>query len=78
MIDADLKKIKYIISNHTKLDEKSIELTTSSESTDRWDSLAHINIIVDLEKHFNIKIKTSEIEKLNSVSNIIEYIKKSY
>ena len=76
MISSNNKKIIKIISKHTKLDEKSINLQTSSETTDMWDSLAHVNIILDIEKFFNIKIKTSMISKLNSVNSIIEFLKK--
>ena len=49
---------------------------TSSETIEGWDSLARINIIVDTEKEFNVKIKTSKAEKLNSVKSITEFLKK--
>lgn len=46
--------------------------------TQKWDSLKHIQLILALEKEFSIKIKTSEIEKLNSYKKIInELVKKS-
>ena len=49
-------KISKIISKHTKVKEESVNLETSAQNTERWDSLAHINIIIDLEKEFNIVI----------------------
>lgn len=53
---------------------KNLELNKTIE----WDSLRHIQLILALEKEFSIKIKTSEIEKLNSYKKIIEIlIKKS-
>ena len=44
--------------------------------TQKWDSLKHIQLILALEKEFSIKIKTSEIEKLNSYKKIINELGK--
>jgi len=44
--------------------------------TIKWDSLRHIQLILALEKKFSIKIKTSEIEKLNSYKKIVEELSK--
>ena len=44
--------------------------------TIKWDSLRHIQLVLALEKEFSIKIKTSEIEKLNSYKKIVEELSK--
>ena len=44
--------------------------------TQKWDSLKHIQLILALEKEFSIKIKTSEIEKLNSYKKIVDRLGK--
>jgi|TARA_B110000967_G_C18301655_1_gene278615 acyl carrier protein len=44
--------------------------------TQKWDSLKHIQLILALEKEFSFKIKTSEIEKLNSYKKIVEELGK--
>ena len=41
--------------------------------TKYWDSLKHIQLIVSLEKEFNIKITTSDVEKLTSYKKIIKH-----
>ena len=76
MSDTNFIKISKIISRHTKIKEELINFETSTETVDRWDSLAHINIIVDLEKEFNIKIKTAKVAELNSVKSIAQYLNK--
>tara|TARA_B100001029_G_C14995737_1_gene414891 strand:+ start:564 stop:794 length:231 start_codon:yes stop_codon:yes gene_type:complete len=76
MNDRNFDKISKIISKHTKAKKEFINNETSSETIEGWDSLAHINIIVDIEKEFNIKIKTSKVEKLNSVKSITEFLTK--
>lgn len=40
----------------------------------KWDSLKHIQIIVNIEKEFKVKIKTSEVGKLNSFNKLKNYI----
>ena len=54
---------------------KTIDINTSSENNERWDSLAQIRIITLLENQFS-NIKTSDIEELKSVKEIIKYLKK--
>tara|TARA_B100000963_G_scaffold356933_1_gene378072 strand:+ start:2843 stop:3073 length:231 start_codon:yes stop_codon:yes gene_type:complete len=76
MNDINLKKISKIISKHTKVQEESVNLDTSAQNTERWDSLAHINIIIDLEKEFNIKINTAKVAELDSVNSIVQYLNK--
>ena len=44
--------------------------------TAKWDSLRHIQLILALEKEFSFKIKTSEIEKLNSYKKIVDELSK--
>ena len=50
MSEINLKKISKIISKHTKVKEEFISNETSSETIEGWDSLAHINIIVDRKR----------------------------
>ena len=75
MSNTNFNKIAKIIAKHTRVKQKSITLDTTVETIERWDSLSHIKIIVDLEKDFHLKIDTSIIGELNSVKSIIQYIK---
>jgi len=47
-------------------EDLSINSETSSSDIDGWDSLMHINLIVAIERQFNIKFATAEIASLNS------------
>jgi acyl carrier protein len=38
----------------------------TADDVDGWDSLAHINLIIALEKHFKIKFATAEISGLKA------------
>ena len=58
-------------------DEDSINLSpeTSAKDVDGWDSLAHIRLILTIEKAFKIKFSTSEIGKLENVGDLVALIK---
>ena len=45
-------------------DELQLTPSTTAADVDAWDSLAHLNLIVALEKRFGIKFATAEISRL--------------
>jgi acyl carrier protein len=58
-------------------DEDSIEVTAdlSAKDVDAWDSLAHIRLILTVEKAFKVKFSTSELGKLENVGGLVALIK---
>lgn len=38
--------------------------STTADAIDGWDSLAHINLIIAVEKRFGVKFATAEISRL--------------
>ena len=40
----------------------------------KWDSLAHLQIMLEIEKKFQIKISTSKMSELDSVIKIIKFV----
>ena len=58
------------------LDEDTITLTETSTANDveGWDSLTHIQLIVAIEKHFNIKFSSKEILSWKNVGEMMEAI----
>ena len=70
-IESDLFKI---FAKVFGLMDNSINMSTSQENLENWDSLNHILLIVEVEKKFNIKFKVGEISELNSVKKIFERI----
>lgn len=58
-------------------DDDSIELTpeTNSDDIEDWDSLEHINLVVAIEKKFNIKFSMDEVTGMKNVGEMVEIIK---
>ena len=74
------KKIKAhdvfkIISNNINVNISKIKINSKSKDFDGWDSMSHINIILDIEKLINIKIASSKALELTSVKKIIKFLK---
>jgi acyl carrier protein len=58
------------------LDNEAIVLTESTSAADieEWDSLSHIQLIVAVEKHFNIKFTSVEISGFKNVGEMCNTI----
>ena len=67
--------IKKIVSKCASVPLNEINEETSMQNTFKWDSLAHVKIMIEIEKKYT-KIKTSEFSQLNSVKKIIAKISK--
>ncbi|ABM03429.1 putative acyl carrier protein [Psychromonas ingrahamii 37] len=51
-----------------------LENKTSANEIEEWDSLAHINLIVAIEREFNIKFALGELQDLKNIGNIMNLI----
>lgn len=68
------KKLIYqILARNLKISENSINIRTDTKNTPEWDSLAHVRIIIELEKELKIKIRNDQIGELNSIKKLIKH-----
>lgn len=60
------------------LDNDDIELTreTTADDIEEWDSLAHIGLIVAIEKHFKLKFSMMDVKPLKNVGEFIDLIQR--
>jgi acyl carrier protein len=58
-------------------DDESIEGTPqlAAKDVDGWDSLAHIRLMLTVEKAFKIKFTTSEIGRLENVGDLVALVR---
>ena len=75
MSDEKIDIIIDVISKIIKVDPKLINETTSRENFSKWDSLAHLNLMLELEKKFSKKVSTSKMKDLTSVKKILQYFR---
>jgi acyl carrier protein len=58
------------------LDNESLNINEQTEATDveGWDSLAHINIVSQIESEFGVRFSLDELARFSTVGNIIEAV----
>lgn len=58
------------------LDDDSIILNelTSSDDIDDWDSLNHIQLVVEIERKFNVRFTSSEINEWENIGEMMNCI----
>ena len=69
------KKLTIIFLNILKIKNSNIK-NTEFQKTKNWDSLKNIQLFLEIEKTFKIKINTSDWYKLTSFKKIDNYLKK--
>jgi len=69
-----LNQLKGIIEDTLDLEGLEITEATTAGDIEDWDSLAHVQIIVGIEKQFDVKFGSLEIEQFKSVGDIINGI----
>ncbi|HTA64296.1 MAG TPA: acyl carrier protein [Xanthomonadaceae bacterium] len=62
---------------HDVFDDESIVVRPelSAKDVDEWDSLAHIRLMLTVEKAFGVQFSTSEIGKLKDVGELAELVR---
>ena len=57
-------------------DEQTLEVSrqTSAEDIDEWDSLSHIELISNIEKHYSIRFALGELQDLQNVGEMVDLI----
>jgi acyl carrier protein len=60
------------------LDQSDLRLTpeSSASNVEGWDSLAHINLIVAIEKRYKIKFALGELQDLKNLGEMVTLIQR--
>lgn len=69
-------EIKAIMADVLGVDVDAIDESTSTENTETWDSVAHVNLIAALEQSFDVTFEIAEIEAIVSFGKIVEALQR--
>ena len=75
MSKIDLEQVISIVSKNIKVPIKDINMNSKSSDFYQWDSLAQVNIILEIEKKINKEISASKMGELISIKSILSYLK---
>lgn len=55
-------------------DDLEIVDSTNAEDIEDWDSLEHINLVINMEKKFGLKFNLKEVGELKNVGEMVDLI----
>lgn len=69
-------EVKQIMSKVFEVAIETIGDDATQKEINKWDSLQHLNLIVEIEDFYDISIDPEDISEMLSIDKIIEVIKK--
>jgi len=72
------EQILIIMSEVFELDILDLPNEVNQEQIDNWDSLRHLNLIVELEEAFDVSFEPEEISEMISIEKIEQVIMEKY
>lgn len=70
-----LEKLKEIISEQLSVDEADIDLSTSFKDDLGADSLDLFELVMALEEEYNCEIPSDDLSSIETVEDVIKYLK---
>ena len=75
---VDQNSLIRVVESALELKEGTIDIASSSDNTENWDSLNQINILVAIEEEYDIYLSSEEMSKMTSFSTILEIVNKKF
>ena len=71
------EKIKKIMTKVFEIESSQVNDEISQKNTGQWDSLNHLNLIVEIEEEFEVSFSPEQIGSMTSLKIILDEIKKT-
>jgi len=68
------KKVRKILSDLFSLPIEKIDINTSMETVEDWDSRQHLNLILALEQEFDISLTVDEVTSMTGYKQLISIL----
>ncbi len=69
-----LREAVVIISDLFGVDAAALSFETTRASIPEWDSLQHMNLVLDVERHFQIRLAEEQIASILCVRDLVNAI----
>ena len=67
-----------VMSRVFNVNKEDINIDFMKENFETWDSIGHLQLIMNLESDFKIKFRMEEINNIQGVKDCIELVEKYY
>ena len=71
------EQIKKIMTEVFLIESSLVNDKISQKNTGQWDSLNHLNLIVEIEEEFDVSFSPEQIGSMTSLKIILDEIKKT-
>lgn len=58
------------------IDPLGVDDSTSPETVEEWDSMAHLTVVLEIEKQFSVSMSIEDTLQMRSVGKIKEVLRK--
>lgn len=72
--DEVLETMRGIIAKMFRVPSQSIEANTVAADVKGWDSMAHIVLLVQVEKRFSVEFDTGRVSNFRSVGDLVDEV----
>lgn len=76
MTESIISEVISILSDLFNVSPEELGPDSSPDTVKGWDSLQHVNIVLDVEQRFNITLSPTEIEEMLTVQDIVDIVNK--
>ena len=66
-----LEVIRMLVCDLFGAEPDSICLHTRREEVAGWDSLQHVNLVIDIERHFRIRLTEADVSSIETVGDLV-------
>lgn len=73
-IEAIEARVQEVMRRVLHLPELSIHRALTAKDVVEWDSMAHINLIIEIEREFSMHFDLDELESMQNVGALIDVI----
>lgn len=69
-----LRGIEQVVRDVLDNDDVTLTRATTAEDVPNWDSLAHVKIMLAIEKRFGMRFEVHELSELSDVGAVVDVI----
>lgn len=69
-------EVRSVVSSFFKIPPDSITLQTVASDVDGWDSLSHIQLILKIEDHFQVRFSLGDLQNLKNFGSLVDLVTK--
>ena len=74
MSDRILNELNLVMRDVFVDDDIDVARDSNAEDVDGWDSLSHARLVMEVERHFKIKLAPGEVMDLGNVGELVDLI----